>query len=128
MFAAPLLADRVTAGGLLMDRARHRLRAPSTNASVRRASARPLPTAGARPTWRVATPHRQRLDELVEAFSRIGVSPRGVTTYLDPGVRIGPGRSDLRLLQHRPGVRGAGGHLGGRWRRLPPLHRSRVIA
>ena len=32
-----------------------------------------------------------RLDDLVEAFTRIGLSPRGVTTYLDAGVRIGPG-------------------------------------
>jgi hypothetical protein len=31
------------------------------------------------------------LDEMVEAFTRIGLSPRGVTTYVDAGVRIGPG-------------------------------------
>jgi hypothetical protein len=31
------------------------------------------------------------LDDFVEAFARIGLSPRGMTTYLDAGVRIGPG-------------------------------------
>jgi carbohydrate-selective porin (OprB family) len=31
------------------------------------------------------------LDDRVEAFLRIGLSPRGVKTYLDAGVRIGPG-------------------------------------
>jgi hypothetical protein len=32
-----------------------------------------------------------QLDDRVEAFTRIGLSPRGVTTYVDAGVRIGPG-------------------------------------
>jgi len=32
-----------------------------------------------------------KLDDFVEAFTRIGLSPRGVKTYLDAGVRIGPG-------------------------------------
>lgn len=31
------------------------------------------------------------LDEKVEAFTRIGLSPQGIRTYLDAGVRIGPG-------------------------------------
>jgi hypothetical protein len=32
-----------------------------------------------------------KLDEIVEAFLRVGLSPRGMTTYIDAGVRIGPG-------------------------------------
>ncbi|MEO7097664.1 MAG: carbohydrate porin [Polyangiales bacterium] len=32
-----------------------------------------------------------KLDDFVEAFTRIGLSPRGVKTYVDAGVRIGPG-------------------------------------
>jgi carbohydrate-selective porin OprB len=32
-----------------------------------------------------------KLDDLVEAFTRIGLSPRGMKTYVDAGVRIGPG-------------------------------------
>jgi hypothetical protein len=32
-----------------------------------------------------------RLDEIVEAFFRIGLSPEGMSTYLDAGLRIGPG-------------------------------------
>ena len=32
-----------------------------------------------------------KLDDFVEAFARIGLSPRGMKTYLDAGVRIGPG-------------------------------------
>lgn len=31
------------------------------------------------------------LDDFVEAFTRIGLSPKGITAYLDAGVRIGPG-------------------------------------
>lgn len=31
------------------------------------------------------------LDDFVEAFTRIGLSPKGVKTYLDAGVRVGPG-------------------------------------
>ncbi len=31
------------------------------------------------------------LDDMVEAFTRVGISPRGMTTYLDAGFRIGPG-------------------------------------
>ena len=32
-----------------------------------------------------------KLDDFVEAFTRIGISPKGIRTYLDAGVRIGPG-------------------------------------
>ena len=32
-----------------------------------------------------------KLDDLFEAFARIGLSPEGIRTYLDAGVRIGPG-------------------------------------
>jgi len=31
------------------------------------------------------------LDDFVEPFARVGLSPRGMKTYLDAGVRIGPG-------------------------------------
>lgn len=32
-----------------------------------------------------------KLDDFVEAFTRVGLSPRGIQTYVDAGVRIGPG-------------------------------------
>jgi hypothetical protein len=37
-----------------------------------------------------------QLDELVEAFFRIGLSGQGITAYFDAGVRIGPGPLSFR--------------------------------
>ena len=37
-----------------------------------------------------------KLDDMFEAFTRIGLSPHGVKTYLDAGVRVGPGPLPMR--------------------------------